>query len=702
MDGERTVKTLCRMCMTSCGLELTTRDGRLVKVASMPDHIFKPLCPKAEGMIEWEYAEDRVLSPRRKVNGAWQEISWDEALGFIAGRLKDIKERDGARAVAVHLGNPFVATHAEKVARRFFDLYGTPNYTTGSSFCFYARTIGHSLTLEYGRVNAGPNYRDTKCTIIWGNNAEESAHLHFIRLQELKRETGLKIIVIDPRRTNLARMADIHAQVRPGTDVALALGLLNVIITEKLYDAAFVEQWTSGFDKLVSHVRDYTPEKVAAITWVPADTIRDIARTYATAKPANIAQGIATDHSVTGVQSSRATAILMAITGNVDIPGGSTWPGKIALTNLRIPGNVDDNEGISQQQYPMFSQFTLEQTAMCLPDAILEGKPYPIKAMIVEGSNPALVWPNTGRTMEALNKLELLVVIDLFMTETARQADIVLPSATFLEQRAFKDYRNLGLPLLLAGEKVVEPRGSCKPDWRIWVELGRKMGWGDHFPWETDEELIGHLLEPSGVTLEQFKEKPGGIFVIKQEYQRYLKAGKFNTPSGKVEIYSETLARHGYDPLPTYHEPPESPFSTPDLADRYPFILITGPRTRYYTHSAYRNIPTLRRQVPEPLLSINARAAGELGIADGDMVAVESPRGSIELRASVVGDGEIDPRVVSIQHGWDEANANWLTDDKARDPISAYPAFRTSLCRVSKVAGADQAKPPKVNAAKTG
>ncbi|MFH1002771.1 MAG: molybdopterin-dependent oxidoreductase, partial [Chloroflexota bacterium] len=659
-------------------------------------------CPKSEGMIEWEYAEDRLLSPMRKVNGAWQEISWEEAFDFIAGRLQTIKERDGAKAVAVHMGNPFVATHVEKVARRFFDLYGTPNYTTGSSFCFYARTLGHSLTLEYGRVNAGPNYRDTRCTIVWGSNPEESAHLQFLRLKNLKRETGLKIIVVDPRRTNLAKLADIHARVRPGADAALALGLLHVIIEEKLYDAAFVERWTSGFDKLVTHVRDYTPEKVAAITWVPADTVRDIARAYATAKPANIAQGIATDHSVNGVQCSRATAVLMAITGNVDIPGGNTWPGKIALTNLRIPGRVDDKDGISTRQYPLFSQFTLEQTAVCLPDAILEGKPYPIKAMVVQGSNPALIWPNTSRTIEALNKLELLVVIDLFMTETAKQADIVLPSATFLEQRVFKDYRNLGIPLLLVGQKAVEPRGNCKADWKIWAELGRRMGWGEYFPWQDDEQLIGHLLEPSGITLEQFKEKPGGIFAIRPEFQRYLKAGKFGTPSGKVEIYSETMAQHGYDPLPSYREPPESPYSTPELAARYPFILITGPRTRYYTHSAYRSIPALRRQVPEPLLTINARAAGELGIADGDMVAVESPRGRIELRASVVGEGEIDPRVVSIQHGWDEANANRLTDDKARDPVSGYPAFRTGLCRVNKLASGGKADRPKVAVTKTG
>jgi anaerobic selenocysteine-containing dehydrogenase len=684
MKGEGIVKTICRMCPASCGLDVSVKDGKISEVASMEEHLFKPLCPRPEGMIEWEYSKERLSSPLKRSNNQFRQISWDEAFNLICDKLNQIRQQYGAKSLVLHFGNPFIATPVEKVARRFCDLYGTPNFTSGASFCYLARTIGHSLTLDFGRVNAGPNYRGTKCAIIWGNNPEESAHLQFRTIQFYRRETKGKLIVIDPRVTTLAKQADIYAQIRPGTDCALALGLLNVIIEDKLYDIDFVDKWTVGFDKLAQHVKEYPPEKVEKITWVPEQMIREIARTYATAKPANISQGISMDHSIDGIQASRAIAILMAITGNIDIPGGNTWPGRTSLTNLRIPDRVNEEEGISQRQYPVFSQITLEQTAMCLPEAIIEGKPYPVKALIVQGSNPLLIWPNTGKAMQALKKLEFLVVIDLFMSETAKMADIVLPCTSFLERKVLKDYRSGGgLPLLVFGEKVVEPIGDCMDDWKIWVELGRRMGYRKYFLWEDAEQLFEYLLEPSGVTLDQLKEKPGGVLTVLWEKQRYLKQGKFNTPSGKVEIYSETLANYGYDPLPVYTEPPESPISTPGLAREYPLILITGARTRFFTHSQHRNVSTLLGKIKEPLAEVSTQTAERLGIADGDLVAIESPRGSIRMRAKVTGD--ISENVVSIQHGWIEANANILTDDEARDPISAYPPFRTGLCRVKKV-----------------
>ncbi len=683
MDGERVVKTACRMCPISCGLDATVKNGKVISVTSMEEHLFKPLCPRSEGVIEWQYSKDRITQPLTRIDGEWKGISWNDAFDFVGGRLKKIKQQHGAKSLALHMGNPFIGTLTEKAARRFCDLYGTPNFTSGASFCYYARTLGHSLTLDYGRMNAAPNYSGTKCAIIWGNNPEESAHLQFLRLQHYRRKTDGKLIVIDPKATPLAKEADIYAPIRPGTDCALGLGLLNVIIEQGLYDADFVDKWTIGFDKLAEHVKEYPPAKVQEITWVPDEVIKEIARMYAGSKPANISQGISMDHSVNGVQTARAIAILIAITGNIDIPGGNTWPGRTFLTNLRVPGRVDDKEGISHRRYPLFTQFALEQTAMCLPEAIIAGEPYPIKALIVQGSNPALIWPNTGRAIQALRELELLVVIDLFMTETAKLADMVLPCTSFMERKVFKDYRSgSGLPLLLLGEKAIEPSGNCMDDWKMWAELGRRMGYEEYFPWQNTEQLLEYLLEPSGITLDQLKENPGGVRTVRWEKQRYLKEGRFNTPSGKVEIFSQNLADHGYDPLPVFNEPPESYISTPDIAREYPLILITGARTRYFTHSQHRNVSILRRRVSEPLVEIHARTAEELGIADGDLVTVESPRGSIKLKARV--DNDISEKVVAIQHGWIEANANILTNDEDRDPISAYPAFRNGLCRVRK------------------
>jgi len=270
----------------------------------------------------------------------------------------------------------------------------------------------------------------------------------------------------------------------------------------------------------------------------------------------------------------------------------------------------------------------------------------------------------------------------LFMTDTAKMADVVLPCTSFLEGKSWKDQRSNGLPMVGIGDQAIEPIANSMEDWQIIAGLGRKMGFQEYFPWKNADELFQYLFEPTGITLAQLKEHPGGIFYAKPELQRYLGEG-FHTPSGKVEIYSETLENYGYAPLPIFEEPAESPQSRPDLAQEYPFILISGAKTRYFTHSRFRNIPSLRQHVPEPLIEINASVAENMGIGQGDLVSVQSARGAIKLKASLTND--IHPQVVSIQHGWGEANVNLLIDDVARDSISSYPAFKAVLCKVTKM-----------------
>jgi anaerobic selenocysteine-containing dehydrogenase len=284
---------------------------------------------------------------------------------------------------------------------------------------------------------------------------------------------------------------------------------------------------------------------------------------------------------------------------------------------------------------------------------------------------------------EAFQKLDLLVVADIFMTDTAEMADVVLPGTTFLERQETRGYLDHSADaLFIVTNQVIEPVGNAMDDWKIWTELGRRMGYAEHFPWQETDELIEYLLSTTGLDFEELKKRPAGIHYAEQEFQKYLKSG-FNTPSGKVELYSETLAGLGYDPLPTFHEPVESPLSRPELVAEYPLILITGARARAYLHSEYRNLPSLRRLVPEPLAEIHPQTAGNLGIADGDLVEVVSLRGSIRLKARLTED--IHPQVVSVQHGWSgEANVNLLTDDEARDPISGYPGFRSVMCRLTK------------------
>lgn len=670
------------MCpFLQCGLDVYVENGRITKVTPMPEHALKikQLCAKPQGLVEWVYSPERVTSPMLKVNGKWKEVSWDEALGFITDKLQAIKKKYGAKAFLAYLGDPFIGTHAEKVTRRFMDLYGSPNHTTNSSFCWYGRRIAHSVTLNYGRVTVQPNYRGTKCILVWGFNPDESLHAVGAAIHTLK-QRGVKLIVIDPRRIPLAKEADIHAQIRPGRDGALAMGLLNVIIQEELYDKDFVKDWTVGFDRLVEQVKEFTPERVEEITWVPADMVRDIARSYANSRPATIAQGISIEHSTNGIQATRAVTALMAICGNWDVAGGNNYSVHLMQTNLRFPDRVNEDEAIGAD-YPLFTQFVRESTVVPAIETMLTGKPYPIKGMVVQGSNPMLTWPNTNKLKQALATLDLLAVADLFMTETAKEANVFLPVTTFLERKTLKDFGGSGPAMAQVSEQAIEPLGNAMEDWRIWAELGKRMGYAEYFPWKDADELFEYLLQPSGLTLKQLQENPGGIFYGEHAERRYLEIG-FDTPSKKVEIYSETMEKSGVEPVPTYYEPAESPLTRPELAKEYPLHLITGRRSRFFTHSQFRNIPSLRKQEPEPLLEIHPDTAHGLGISDGDMVKVSSPRGEIEIKAKVTED--ILPQVVSVPHGWPEANVNVLIDHKALDPISAYPGFRCGLCKVTK------------------
>lgn len=672
------LKTLCNMCLTRCGLDVYVENGRIVKVAGMQEHPLNTLCVKAHAIPELVHSSERLTNPLKKVDGEFKGVSWDEALGLIADKLTDIKQKYGPQAVVIHAGNPFIATQTEKIIRRFSDLYGTPNYTSGGSFCFLARALGHILTCG---THIFPHYStDTRCMVTWGNNPDESSPPQADAIWAMKKR-GAKLIVIDPRATALAKEADIHAQIRPGTDCALALGMLNVIIAEELYDKAFVREWTVGFDQLVDHVKGYPPERVEEITWVPAEMIKNMARMYATNRPASISLGISMDHCTNGVQAIRAITTLIAITGNLDVPGGHVYNPALWQSSIRVKGRIPDLGTSIGANYPLYSKYALESTASPLTDAILTEKPYPIKALLITGCNAVVTWPNTNKVKQAFEKLDFILVVDIFMTDTAKMADIVLPGTTFLERQDLRHYRQGGSPLAARTNRAIEPVGNSMEDWKIWAALGRRLGYEEYFPWEDSDELHEYLLKPSGISLDQAKQHPGGVYYAGKEYKKYLKDG-FNTPSKKVEIYSQQMKGLGYDPIPTYHEPAESPVSRPDLIDKYPLILITGARTIAYLHSEYRNLPSLRRLVPEPLMEINPQTAASLGIADRDMVKVESLRGGIKIKAKITED--IHPNVVSIQHGWSEVNVNYLTDDEARDPVSAYPGFRSVLCRVTK------------------
>ena len=672
------------------------------------------------------YAPDRLKYPMKRVGekgeGEWERISWDEALTTIANRLNEIKKKYGAEAIDFHHGHYHSGDIIGPYLTRLANLIGTPNVTNPSHVCHLPRVF-LQYRFDFGVV-VPPDVAHTKCMIIWGGNPRATNKPQEIAITEA-RARGAKLIVIDPRITLYAKEADIFAQLRPGTDGALALGMINVIIKEGLYDREFVENWTVGFDKLEKHIEDYPPEKVAEITWVPAEIIRKMARMYATTKPACISPRNALDQHTNASCSIRSVDILMAITGNIDIKGGNVIvvPLVLGLTDVKLfeklpPEALEKKIGANKCLYSKMSKTWPAAHTPSLWDAILHDDPYPVKAMMIMAANPAITCANTNVVVEALIKLDFLVVVDIFMTPTAKLADIILPACTFLEQSRYVTYdshadHGWNIPSRIKlSPKVVEPLYESWSDWKILCELGKKMGYEEYFPWETREEAINYELKPFGINCEELKAKPEGIVIplpsilykkfsgffggimravlkmtmfrkypdMYQKYDGFLKG--FLTPSKKVEIYSERLKKLGYDPLPVYKEPAESPVSCPDLARKYPFILIAGSKLKMYTHSMMRNIPELRELMPKNLLEINPVAATKLGIEDGDIVRVESLRGSIRSFAKVT--KNIDPRVVHLYHGFEESNCNILTDHKAFDPITGSTGLKSSLCKVTR------------------
>ncbi|MDH5695526.1 MAG: molybdopterin-dependent oxidoreductase [Dehalococcoidia bacterium] len=676
------IKTDCILCVWGCGINAYVEDGRLVKVEGMTEHPLNQgvLCPRGRQLVDYVYSPDRLRYPMKRVNGSWERISWDEALDTIAGKLQQIKDKYGAHALAIFCGSIGVENNElAAFARRFRGAYGTPNFLSVESNCFRSRILAHQLTFGAFLLEEPEK---AKCIILWGHDPDNSKLPLANKLYQAL-DKGMELIVINPKRTSLAKRG-IHVQLRPGTDCALALGMLNVIISEDLYDKEFVDKYTVGFDKLVEHVKQYSPQKVEKITWVAADDIKRIARIFATTKPASIIQGICSlDQQINGLQTSRVLALLQVVTGNIDIPGSWVNVPFPRLGSLHI--KVEEKP-IGAAEHPLFYSLWGRQSpygqTMYFADTVLTEKPYPIKALIVTGGNPVLTLPDSNKISQALDKLELLVVIDLFMTETAEMADIVLPACSFIERSGLGYVYAVtsGMPYIILRKRLIEPLWECWPDWKFWCELGRKMGYEDLFPWQTDDEVVEHWLKPTGLTIKQLTEQsPEGVFFADKKYDMCQK-GEFRTPSGKIEIYSETLAEHGYDPLPVHVEPSQSPVSHPELAQKYPLILTTGARILEYTHTQFRNVPQLQQSAPEPIAEIHPDTAAKYGVADGDTIAVETRKGQIEIKVRTTED--LAPGVVSIPHGWAQANANILTELEPRDPVTGYTQLKALLCRI--------------------
>lgn len=690
-------KSVCAICDpgTQCGLDLYVKDGKIVKVAGTKEapHSHGTLCSKGAAMRQYVYSPDRIMTPLRRVgergSGEFEPISWDEALDEIASRLNAIKEEFGPESVMFFSG---YAKWARAYLMRFALDFGSPNYMTESSTCATAMVMAQQLT--YG-APAAADLKNTSCIVYWSHNPSATKGLNLAGINK-KIESGLKMIVVDPRVTDIAQRADVFLQIRPGTDGALALAFGNVIIEEGLYDKGFVENWSVGFEEYRQVTADMTPEKAAGICGVSAADIRAAARMYAEAKPACIHFSAApVVHHTNGVQNYRAVFCLIALTGNLDIAGGNRMnppslvhmPGGFPTREREFTGAQrlsDMPERVGSKRFPVWARLCNEAQACDVPRQIRTGDPYPLKAFFALGLNYRM-WPGSQDFIDQLCKLDFIVDADLFLTDSAKYADIVLPACSSAERR---EIRCWPMGYVQFSQPAIEPVGESKSDVQILAELSKRLGLGDDLLEAGIEACVEWMLEPCGLTVEELNKHPEGMWVpdAKPPAERKYLNGGFRTPSGKVEFVSTLLAEvegEGFEPVPSYREPVLSPASSPDLADEYPLVLGLGARLPMYQHSRTFRLPWTRSLSYDPHADVNPEDARQAGIEDGSWMRISTPHGEVTVRAHVtrlvrVGD-------VHMYHDWPQANANDLLSGDYLDPISGFPGYRSSLCKIEPV-----------------
>ena len=686
MSEMKVVKTSCSTCGSCCEVDTYVEDGKLVSVEGARNTPMQSggMCAKGAAAKQYVYNKDRILYPMKRVGkkgeGKFERISWEEAYEMIAENLLRIRKEFGPESVVFYAGYP---KWYRPALLRLANAFGSPNYCTESSTCFQAAALAwRSL---YGNGICGPDMKNAKTLLVWSSNLYHSNTPMSGTYQGLKKR-GVKIIVVDPRHSVTAHDADIHLQLIPGTDGALALSMAQVIIEEGLYDKEFVENYVYGFEEYREYVQNFVPEEAEKITGVPAAQIRLAARTYAGNGPASVmfsASPIV--HHINGVQNYRAVFSLIAITGNYDVEGGNrTQPGPSSLANeFGRVRRFDGIEAIGQKEFPVWFDLSCDE-AQCtkLADYILEEKPYPIKAVFAMGLNHRM-WPQPEHLQRALEKLDFYVNVELFMSESSNAADLVLPACTSYEREEV--HVGKGGRFYLSN-RAIEPVGEAKNDIEIIIDLLKKMGLKDEALENGYEAYMQHILEPSGLTLEELKNHPQGM-QGKNLFPPVVKtyeSAPLHTPSGKVELKSLVLERyresHGYEGLPVYHD-----YRAETKIDRnqYPLILSTGNRKPQFFHARVYRMAWLSNIEKATLVEIHPEDGEKYHIKDGATVKVVSPSGEMVGIAAYTIAGK--PGVVNIYHGNPKGDANELIGKDYLDPISGFPGYRSYFCRIERV-----------------
>lgn len=709
------IATNCRLCLVRCGMKVETENGSVKRIVGDRSHPLSKgyLCVKGKASLDLTLSPHRVIYPQKRVgergSGKWQRVTWDQALEDIAARLEAVIDAHGAPAVAVQALPP-----KEYFAYDLFcDAIGSPTFFKHDSHqCFTPQLMSDVLT--FGNLLTYPGFTDVKgaeVILLWGVNLSETNGSKHQRVRDAQKQ-GARSIVVDPRPTQSAREAALWLRIRPGTDAALALGMIHVMIARGWYDQRFVDEWTTGFDALAERAAAYTPERVERITWIPANDIRRAAQMFATARSSALYTFIGATMGGNSIAALRLMGFLPALTGRIDQPGNNRF---LLPTAVRMPGYYGASQGsglnknldkqLSAGKFPLLAGPNAITSAYPHPrqviDAMLTGKPYPVRALWTD-CNPLVGLEDTYTVLAALKSLDLLVVSDMFESPTARIADYILPVTTHLESDAITEYS--GINMIACRTRAMEPRGEAREEADVVLEVLKRMGYGAQLPVSGYRELLDYRLQPLGIDFEEFRRR--GVIERPDEPLKYA-SGKqrrdckpgFNTPSGKIEFASSVLARFGYEAVPNFKEPPMSPFSTPGLARDYPLILVSGTRSIEFYSTLGIEVPKLRKRRPWPVLEMSPETAREYGLEDGDWVTIEAPTTDKSIKRRVALVEGMHPRVVNAEGLWYmpgedpvegvlAVGANVLTplrDDV--DPVVGGSIARCILCRVRKTSG---------------
>jgi len=688
---ETIVRAACpHDCPDTCAMLVTVKDGVAVKVQGDPLHPFTDgsLCTKVAHYPERTYSPDRLRHPLKRVGpkgkGEFRQISWDEALDEIAARLKAIAAVNPEAILPLSYAGTMGMLQYSSMDRRFFHKLGASQLER--TLCSSAGKAGIKATLG-GSYGMDPeHYQDSKLILIWGSNPITSNLHMWARAQEAKRR-GAKLVAIDPYRSLTAEKCSQHIALLPGTDGALALGMMHVLVAEGLVDQDYVSKYTLGYEELKERLRQYPPEWAAKTCGIAFEEVVQLARDYGTVKPAAIRLNYGMQRHAGGGIAARTIACLPALTGAWRDPAGG-----ILLTTA---DNYHFDHAKLERPDLMPAQFGKSGPRMInhskLGDALTAAVP-PVRAVVVYNNNPVAVCPDSSKVIEGFAREDLFcVVMDSFMTDTADYADIVLPATTQLEHNDI--HKSYGHLYVLANNPAIAPVGESLPNVEVFRRLAARMGFEEECFRDSDDALARQAIGSghanlAGMDWESLKRDGWKRLALPPTFAPFAKGG-FHTPSGKCEFYSESLKAQGIDPLPFYNPPAELPSSNPQLARRYPLNFLSPP-VRNFLNSSFANLPRFRDAEGEPSLELHSEDAAKRGIADGDAVRVFNDRGSFTLKARV----NDKPRrgvVVAPSVWWkkfarDRRNANDLTSQRTAD-LGGAATFYDCLVEVERAPG---------------